>query len=559
MGVLLAAPQASAQGARRCRPLRADGGVTCPEPWGVCRVGVPGGASLLLRDDDLTQEPATRVWLDTNHDGTAEATLDVAFTERGQPLSLRLDHNGNGLVDEEVRNEFDRTGNWLSAQRWARWQQDSDVQPAFRHRYDDAGRLVERRESSSGKVVETFSYDDAGWLSGQSSWGEQRLIVRSDAGHVVLDRWRRGEKVQREERSQFDPRGRLIERVRENLETGFSETTRGWAVDGGGWLEEGSEKKVSRTVVDVNGRLVERWQFEGGPEPVGYLHAYDRNGRLSRIRRVQRYGDPQVMAFTHDDAGQVVGVRSLWNNKLQWQERFHFEAGRVVRIESPFRPLRLRVRDGGVVEADEGWQTLHFEYDAALLKRWNETAPLACTKDDVVDREAPFPRPPSPPLMTAQTQRFVDAPLPDAGSLDASRGQQLSWAMSALRTATLDRALETDGLEVVMPVQEHVLAGRHGVLVEKATYFCGDAPRYVFDRKAKSVARLQENVTCGSQVTVSMEGALGADGCGTQPPREDWFVAVPRGTQLVREARGVPVVLPVCITVDPKGGFSHPP
>lgn len=566
--------EAAAQGARRCRPLRPDGGVTCPETWGLCRVQLPGGTEALLRDDDFTQEPATRMWVDTNEDGRAEATVDFVFNERGLPNLVRFDHNANGMVDEEVRNEFDGWGNWLVAQRWARWPRGSDARPEFRNSFDAAGRVLTQREVGSGKTVHEFFYDDAGWFAGQRSPGSRRIIERNDAGLVVADRWLSTSGTPLlEERSMFDAQQRLLERVR--LDPSSSpprtmEKSTGMAVDGG-WLET-SESTKTRSLFDASGKLKEQWVFEGGPEPTRYVHAYDRSGQLTSVERLQRYADPQRTVFTRDALGRVTRVQSLYGKKSLWDERFRYEAGRVVsrdvfpgafgppdRAQRPFRAIDVKVREGLVREVREARQHVHFEYDLARLERWRSAAPVACTSADSTDPLATYPRPISGPLVTSQTQFFFDVPAADAGVLASDEGQQLAWSAAALGSASLDKALEAEGLELVLPVDARALGERAGVLVAEKTYFCHGRPRYVFDRKKKTLAPLEEKSVCPSRVTISMKGRLGAGGCGTRPPDQDWFVPAPRGTTLEREPRVVEVALPVCVTVNPLEGFLHPP
>lgn len=58
--------------------------------------------------------------------------------------------------------------------------------------------------------------------------------------------------------------------------------------------------------------------------------------------------------------------------------------------------------------------------------------------------------------------------------------------------------------------------------------------------------RVEVRLSCSETTSVAMEGGLGADGCGREPPTADWYVGVPVGTTL--SAATTPnVSIPHCV------------
>lgn len=552
--------------ARQCRAPRADGGVTCPDGWGVCKV-VSGKDEWLARDDDLDAEPATRVWVDTDGDGRPEATVERTFTATGRPLVERFDHNGNGVVDEELRHEYDADGHWVTTRHWAR----ANPNPPSRDRYQyDGGLLVTQLDSNWHPTVR-YEYDRARRLTRVVSGLLERRLSRNDAGLVVDDSTSFEGRPQRSVRSTIDATGRLVLQETTQLDTRPPRVVERRVLASEPEEVAPAEENTRVLVLDDHGRVTERFEFEGGPFPVRYVSTFDRDGRESRMTRYQRYGEPQSRRFTRDALGRVTQVAVFDGPRPQWTETYRFEHGRIVEAVTPAATTHAVIVDGLVRQrrtSDPLHElTTHFDYDPAQLERWKKTAPLACDASEVSDPFRVEPQPPAVPIVTGLTLRhFAAAASPSDGGVDESLGAALYQRQRELFTAARERALESAGLEWLewtsVPVDDRRVSSppRGALLIAKAVDWCG-APdeEYVFARRTRTVSRLDVHLVCSETQRVVMKGTLAEGGCGHRPPTADWYVLVPKGTTLEDAATQLELVLPRCVEVQPLGGFERPP
>lgn len=552
IGVAWVSSALAVAGERQCRPLRADGGVTCPEPWGVCRV-VSGKDEWLARDDDVDSEPAKRVWVDTNGDGVAEASVERTSTATGRPLLERFDHNGNGLVDEELRHEYSDAGQLVVTKRWQRWP-TNEVTP-LRNRYD-GGLLTEQLDANTWRSLVRYEYDGAGLLTRIVAPFADRRIERNDAGQVVSDVTSSEGRERTTVRARFGASGQLV--FQETIDANWTpprviERVLPVGSDAGVLAAPGPRVRF----VDGRGRIVERLEFEGGPTPVRYVSRFDRAGREIALERLQRYGDPQVWRFTRDTEGRVTEVVVTSGKQRLWTESYRYEGGRLVQAITPAGKMRAVYEDGLLRQRERPGEVVHYEYDSDQLARWKREAPRACDAADVIDALSPLPSPSSLPVVTSQTLVHPSfSSLPDGGLVDDQLGSQLFAAQNGLVEAAREAAVEAAGLEWAQPVERS--NERDLLLVATSVQWC-EAPRFVLDRKARTVAPLEARVVCGETRQITMEGSLAVGGCGVAPPITNWYVRVPKGTKLLEAPRRLDVTVPRCIEVHPRQGFSHPP